>query len=208
VTRGRAQKRGDGSNLLASSASGCGCDGRTNVTQTMAAARARPRTPHKCGVRRRLNKNTEVSRRARPACGSACLLVPPAGSKGVLGLSLNVTCSGAEKVGELWEGGFLQERGGTMKQPNMQLALAYPCDRMRGGLLGEGGACVSDAPLRCGHTIGSCAQQRKGAALRVAAAAAPRQGGGGSVEVRGKAKQEGATLSRHGGVAREEENFT
>ena len=58
-------------------------------------------------------------------CGSACLFLSPAGSKGVLKLSLNVTCSGAEKVRELWEGSFLQERGGTMKQPNMQLALAY-----------------------------------------------------------------------------------
>jgi hypothetical protein len=59
-------------------------------------------------------------------CGSACLFLSPAGSKGVLKLSLNVTCSGAERVRELWEGIFLQERGGTMKQPNMKLALAYP----------------------------------------------------------------------------------
>ena len=60
-----------------------------------------------------------------------------------------------------------------MKRPNVQLALTCPCNGMRGDLLGEGGVCISDAPLRCGHKIGGCPQQRKGAASRRSVAAAP-----------------------------------
>ena len=64
-----------------------------------------------------------------------------------------------------------------------------------GGLLGEGGACISDAPLRCGHMIAPQPQggrQLHWAAIALpsaaaAAAAAPKwQAGGGSVEDRPK----------------------
>ena len=88
--------------------------------------------------------------------------------------------------------------GGTMKQPNVQLALTCPCNGMRGDLLGEEGVCISDAPLRW---IGGCAQQRKGAASRRSVAAAPsdKERGVGCVAApRTKQGKEGATPRRSG----------